>query len=105
MTLSAVAVQDSRPGEGMQAREISTRFFTGTMLVVNNEQSEHAVRVATSGESGWAAEIGLDNVARTAGCLRRPAGGSGFCETRDRRVGIGHRARLSAVRGGFTAPG
>jgi hypothetical protein len=30
--------QDSRPGEGMQAVEISTRFFTGTMLVMNNEQ-------------------------------------------------------------------
>ena len=30
--------QDSRPGEGLQALEISTRFFTGTMLVSNNEQ-------------------------------------------------------------------
>jgi hypothetical protein len=30
--------QDSRPGEGMQALEISTSFFTGTMLVSNNEQ-------------------------------------------------------------------
>jgi LVIVD repeat len=30
--------QDSRPGEGLQAVEISTKFFTGTMLVSNNEQ-------------------------------------------------------------------
>jgi hypothetical protein len=30
--------QDSRPGEGMQALEISTKWFTGTMLAVNNEQ-------------------------------------------------------------------
>ncbi|HEX2029212.1 MAG TPA: hypothetical protein VHF25_14555 [Nitriliruptorales bacterium] len=30
--------QDSRPGEGLQALEVSTRFFTGTMLVANNEQ-------------------------------------------------------------------
>jgi hypothetical protein len=30
--------QDSRPGEGMQALEISTSFFDGTMLVMNNEQ-------------------------------------------------------------------
>jgi hypothetical protein len=30
--------QDSRPGEGMQALEISTKFFDGTMLVMNNEQ-------------------------------------------------------------------
>jgi hypothetical protein len=29
--------QDSRPGEGMQALEISTSFFTGTILVSNNE--------------------------------------------------------------------
>src|SRR5215207_2592170 len=30
--------QDSRPGEGMQALEVDTKFFTGTMLVSNNEQ-------------------------------------------------------------------
>jgi hypothetical protein len=30
--------QDSRPGEGMQALEISTKSFDGTMLVMNNEQ-------------------------------------------------------------------
>jgi hypothetical protein len=30
--------QDSRPGEGMHALEITTKFFTGTMLVSNNEQ-------------------------------------------------------------------
>jgi hypothetical protein len=30
--------QDSRPGEGLQALEISTKWFTGTMLVSNNEQ-------------------------------------------------------------------
>jgi hypothetical protein len=30
--------QDSRPGEGVHALEISTRFFDGTMLVTNNEQ-------------------------------------------------------------------
>ena len=30
--------QDSRPGEGLQALEISTSFFEGTMLVSNNEQ-------------------------------------------------------------------
>jgi hypothetical protein len=30
--------QDSRPGEGLQAVEISTKFFNGTMLVSNNEQ-------------------------------------------------------------------
>lgn len=29
--------QDSRPGEGVQAVEISTRFFDGVMLVTNNE--------------------------------------------------------------------
>jgi len=30
--------QDSRPGEGVQALNVSTRFFNGTMLVTNNEQ-------------------------------------------------------------------
>ena len=30
--------QDSRPGEGMQALEVDTKFFSGTMLVSNNEQ-------------------------------------------------------------------
>src|SRR5918994_1586443 len=30
--------QDSRPGEGMQALEVSTKWFTGTLLVSNNEQ-------------------------------------------------------------------
>jgi hypothetical protein len=30
--------QDSRPGEGMQALQIDTKFFNGTMLVMNNEQ-------------------------------------------------------------------
>jgi hypothetical protein len=30
--------QDSRPGEGMQALEVDTKFFTGTLLVSNNEQ-------------------------------------------------------------------
>ena len=30
--------QDSRPGEGVQAINISTKFFNGTMLVINNEQ-------------------------------------------------------------------
>lgn len=30
--------QDSRPGEGMQVVEISTRFFDGDMLVMNSEQ-------------------------------------------------------------------
>jgi hypothetical protein len=30
--------QDSRPGEGVQALEVSTTFFDGTMLVTNNEQ-------------------------------------------------------------------
>ncbi len=30
--------QDSRPGEGMQALEVTTKFFNGTMLVMNNEQ-------------------------------------------------------------------
>ncbi|HVL33480.1 MAG TPA: hypothetical protein VM600_07865 [Actinomycetota bacterium] len=30
--------QDSRPGEGMHALEVSTKHFTGTMLVMNNEQ-------------------------------------------------------------------
>jgi hypothetical protein len=29
--------QDSRPGEGVQALNISTKFFNGTMLVTNNE--------------------------------------------------------------------
>ncbi|GAA0255987.1 hypothetical protein GCM10010492_66070 [Saccharothrix mutabilis subsp. mutabilis] len=29
--------QDSRPGEGMQAVPIGTRFYNGTMLVMNNE--------------------------------------------------------------------
>ena len=30
--------QDSRPGEGLQAVEVSTKFFNGTMLISNNEQ-------------------------------------------------------------------
>jgi hypothetical protein len=30
--------QDSRPGEGMQAVEVSSKFFTGTLLAINNEQ-------------------------------------------------------------------
>ncbi len=30
--------QDSRPGEGMQVIDVSTRWFTGEMLVMNNEQ-------------------------------------------------------------------
>ncbi|MGH2527768.1 MAG: LVIVD repeat-containing protein [Actinomycetota bacterium] len=30
--------QDSRPGEGMQVLDMSTRFFTGDVLVMNNEQ-------------------------------------------------------------------
>lgn len=30
--------QDSRPGEGVQAVEVSTKFFDGVMLVTNNEQ-------------------------------------------------------------------
>lgn len=30
--------QDSRPGEGTQALEVSTSFFKGVMLVTNNEQ-------------------------------------------------------------------
>jgi hypothetical protein len=30
--------QDSRPGEGMQALEVDTKWFTGTLLVANNEQ-------------------------------------------------------------------
>lgn len=30
--------QDSRPGEGMQVVQITTRFFSGFMLVMNNEQ-------------------------------------------------------------------
>jgi hypothetical protein len=30
--------QDSRPGEGMQVVTITTRFFSGDMLVMNNEQ-------------------------------------------------------------------
>ncbi|HET9545156.1 MAG TPA: hypothetical protein VFO88_06230 [Gaiellaceae bacterium] len=30
--------QDSRPGEGMQAVEVSSKFFTGTLLATNNEQ-------------------------------------------------------------------
>jgi hypothetical protein len=30
--------QDTRPGEGMQVVPISTRFFTGDVLVMNNEQ-------------------------------------------------------------------
>jgi len=30
--------QDSRPGEGTQALEVTTKFFSGTMLVTNNEQ-------------------------------------------------------------------
>ncbi|WP_157513148.1 hypothetical protein, partial [Lentzea albidocapillata] len=30
--------QDSRPGEGMQALQVDTKFFNGTMLVMNNEQ-------------------------------------------------------------------
>lgn len=30
--------QDSRPGEGVQALDVSTKFFDGTMLVTNNEQ-------------------------------------------------------------------
>ncbi|MCE7981721.1 MAG: hypothetical protein DYG89_11045 [Caldilinea sp. CFX5] len=30
--------QDSRPGEGMQVVTISTKFFNGDMLVMNNEQ-------------------------------------------------------------------
>ncbi len=30
--------QDSRPGEGMHALNVSTKFFTGEMLVMNNEQ-------------------------------------------------------------------
>jgi hypothetical protein len=30
--------QDSRPGEGMQAVEVSSSFFTGTLLAINNEQ-------------------------------------------------------------------
>lgn len=30
--------QDSRPGEGVQALDVSTKFFNGTMLVTNNEQ-------------------------------------------------------------------
>ncbi|MPY77432.1 MAG: hypothetical protein GEV04_02850 [Actinophytocola sp.] len=30
--------QDSRPGEGVQALNVSTKFFNGTMLVTNNEQ-------------------------------------------------------------------
>src|SRR5918995_3757748 len=30
--------QDSRPGEGMQVLDISTKWFTGEMLVMNNEQ-------------------------------------------------------------------
>ena len=29
--------QDSRPGEGMHVIEVSTKFFTGDMLVMNNE--------------------------------------------------------------------
>lgn len=32
------AHQDSRPGEGMQVIDITTKFFNGTMLVMNNEQ-------------------------------------------------------------------
>ena len=32
------ASQDSRPGEGMQVEHISTKFFNGHMLVMNNEQ-------------------------------------------------------------------
>jgi hypothetical protein len=30
--------QDSRPGEGVQSLEVSTKFFNGVMLVTNNEQ-------------------------------------------------------------------
>jgi hypothetical protein len=30
--------QDSRPGEGLQATEITTKSFSGTMLISNNEQ-------------------------------------------------------------------
>ena len=30
--------QDSRPGEGLQALEVNTDFFSGTILVSNNEQ-------------------------------------------------------------------
>ena len=30
--------QDSRPGEGMQAVEVSSKWFTGTLLAINNEQ-------------------------------------------------------------------
>ncbi|MDP9067101.1 MAG: hypothetical protein M3N53_01980 [Actinomycetota bacterium] len=30
--------QDSRPGEGVQVVDVTTKFFTGTMLVTNNEQ-------------------------------------------------------------------
>lgn len=30
--------QDSRPGEGVQALRVTTKFFNGTMLVTNNEQ-------------------------------------------------------------------
>jgi hypothetical protein len=30
--------QDSRPGEGMQVIDLSTRWFTGQVLVMNNEQ-------------------------------------------------------------------
>ena len=42
--------QDTRPGEGLQVVSVSTKFFTGDMLVVNNE---HCGKNGKGGVSLW----------------------------------------------------
>jgi hypothetical protein len=67
--------QDSRPGEGMQAVQITTRFYNGVMLVMNNEHC---------GENGKGG-VSLYDVTNPLkpGKLSEHFGDRGFADTND----------------------
>jgi hypothetical protein len=45
--------QDTRPGEGMQVIELDTKWFTGEVLLMNNEQCDPAAMNFKGGVSIW----------------------------------------------------